>query len=220
MRRKGRIVAAVFVALGLSVSVLEATIVEISLTAEITYIRDADQFDGQLQIGDIITGSYKYESTMPGSNPLLSVGDYEHYSPPYGISLTAGGFVFQTDPDNVDFLVEVVNNHYASPTQDDYGIISYNNLPLSNGVLVAHISWHLGDTSGTALSSDTLPTTAPVLDDWSYSWGIDIHTGPKVGHVAIGADVISVELVPEPTTLFLLGLGSLLVLRYERGAQS
>jgi len=213
LKEIGKIVAVGFVVLGLSVSVLDAGIVEISLTAEIMYIRDPDEFDGQLQIGDIITGSYKYESTTPDSNPLPTVGDYEHYSSPYGISLTAGGFVFQTDPDNVNFLVEVVNNHYASPTEDNYGIISYNNLPLSNGVPIAGIEWHLSDTSGTALSSDALPTTPPVLDDWSYSWGMLIHTGPHTGHVAIEADVTSVELVPEPTTLVLLGLGSLAVLR-------
>jgi len=214
MRGMARIVAVAFVVLGLSVSVLEATIVEISLTAEITYIKNPDTFDGQLQIGDIITGSYKYESTTLDSSPLVTVGDYQHYSPPYGISLTAGGFVFQTDPDNVYFKVGVCDNHTGL---DIYGIRSYNNLPLSNGVLIGDIEWQLDDSSSTALSSDALPTTAPVLNDWSYSWGLYICTGIQGGgDVAIDAEVTSVELVPEPATLFLLGLGTLLVLRYRK----
>ena len=219
MKEIGKIAAVGFVVLGLSVSGLDAGIVEISLTAEITYISDPSQFDGQLQIGDIITGSYKYESTTLDSNPLLSVGDYEHYSSPYGISLTAGGFVFQTDPDNVDFLVSVANDHLYSGTGDAYKLISYNNLPLSNGVLIAGIDWQLDDLSGTALSSDALPTTPPVLDDWDGDWGIIIETGIKPGHVGIGADVISVELVPEPATLLVLGLGTLLVLRSRRSTK-
>jgi len=218
MRTNGRIVAVAFVVLGRSGSGLDAAIVEISLTAEITLIRDpSGEFDGQLQIGDIITGSYRYESTTPDSNPLLSVGDYEHYSAPYGISLSAGGFVFQTDPDNVYFKVGACDNHRGL---DIYGIRSYNNLPLSNGVLIGHIEWQLDDSSSTALSSDALPTTPPVLDDWSYSWGLWICTGIQGGgDVAIDAEVTSVELVPEPATLLLLGLGTLLVLRSRRATK-
>ena len=43
-------------------------------------------------------------------NLLPQVGDYRFTEAGLGITINAGGFVFQTDPGKVDFLLEVVNN--------------------------------------------------------------------------------------------------------------
>ena len=134
MGRKAKISAVVFVILALSANSLRATIITINLTAEIAEVDDlGGLLEGNVNVGDTITGSYTYDSTTSDSNPLETVGDYWHFSPPYGINLSAGGFVFETDPDNVNFLVEICNNHLGD---DNYLLLSYNNLPLSNGVLV------------------------------------------------------------------------------------
>jgi hypothetical protein len=98
------------VVLALSDTNLRATVIEIGLTAEIKSINDPCGVLSGLSIGDIMTGSYTYDSDTPDTNPLGTVGDYEHFSTPYGINLSAGGFVFQTNPDNIDFLLEVCNN--------------------------------------------------------------------------------------------------------------
>jgi hypothetical protein len=123
--------------------------------------------------------------------------------PPHGIFLSVSGFDFETDPTNVDFLVEIENDH---PPDDNYLLRSYNNIPLSNGTLVAHISWWLYDPTGSALSSTDLPVTAPVLTDWQSNH-LDIH-GEK-GTFGFSAHVISA--VPEPATLSLFGLVGLLL---------
>ena len=95
--------------------------------------------------------------------------------------------------------------------EDYYGIISYNNLPVSDGLLMENISWQLIDFSGTALDSTELPSTAPVLSDWDYFSfhirGIADTIEKKTFDISL--EVTSVELVPEPATLLLFGLGSL-----------
>jgi hypothetical protein len=101
------------------------------------------------------------------------VGDYRHTSSPCGITVNAGGFVFQTDPGNVDFLVEIVNDH-GTTARDNYLLRSYNNLPLANGALVEHIAWQLDDPTATAISSEALPTTPPILTHWESTFGLTL----------------------------------------------
>ena len=194
MMRKVKILGVFFVILGLGVTGLQADIIEIGLTAEVAVVDDWDGLlEGQIKVGDIITGSYIYDSDTPDLFPLNPrSGVYWHYDPEYGISLSAGGFVFQTDPSNVKFLVGIYNRTY----DDGYLLRSYNNLPLSNGVEVDHIMWDLRDYTGTALSSDALPTTPPVLEDWESIFGLTIRFGYKGGSM-VRAHATSVWLVIE-----------------------
>ena len=219
MNRTAKIMAVFFMCLALSSGNLRAEIIEIRITGKITGIDDRrGLLEGQLSAGDIITGRYTYDSSTPDSSALATVGIYQHSIVPYGVTLSAGGFIFQTDPDNVDFLLEVLNNHTG---QDGYLLRSYNNLPLSNGVEVFHISWQLDDYSSTALSSDALPITPPVLEDWiDHPCELVITFGFK-GASAICADVTSVELAPDiqaeididPNTLNLQSKGKWLTCR-------
>ena len=213
MIKKAELFTALFVVLGLWTGNLRAEIVTIYLTAEVTYVDDlADLLEGKINLGDTITGSYSYDSDTPDTIPLDTVGNYWHYNAPYGFNLSTDSLVFQTDPDNVHFLVGIFNNHNIPPP-DGYLLRSYSNLPLSNGVLVDHISWQLDDDSGTALSSDALPTTPPVLEDWGFDWGLRITFGFK-GSSKIRAEVTSA--IPEPATVLLLALGGLLLTRQRR----
>ncbi len=188
-----------------------ADLIIIGINAEVSHIDDRGLLvEGLLNIGDPITGTYTYDSDTPDGNPSESAGLYWHYNAPYGFELTAGPYVFQTDPDHTEFFINVGNG-----TWDGHVLVSYNNLPLSNGVPVDHISWQLDDYSGMALSSDALPLGPPILEDWEYDWGLRIELGPK-GDTMVTADVTSVWLIPEPATVLLLGLGALALLRIRR----
>lgn len=187
----------------------DATLITISIEAEVDYVEDLGNYlEGRINPGDIITGTYTYDSTTPDTNPSFEVGDYEHYSSPYGISLTVGGFLFATDPTNVSFLLEVVNDY---PSGDSYLVLSYNNLPLSNGSVVDHISWQLDDPSGNALSSDLLPTLPPVLADWQSIVGLRLE-----GERAYIIDAHVTSAVPEPVTILLLAVGGLALVRRQK----
>ena len=123
----------------------DATLITISIEAEVDYVEDLGNYlEGKINPGDIITGTYTYDSTTADSYPSDPlVGRYSHYSPPAGISLTVGGFYFTTDSSNTDFLVGIANNVTSDGLHDSYWLHSYNNLPLANGTLVDDISWSL-----------------------------------------------------------------------------
>jgi len=145
----------------------KAELVTIKIEAVVDDIVEAGGYlNGRIKVGDLITGIYTYDTDTPDMDWLWGsespfVGRYHYFNPPYGISLSAGGFDFMTDPAKTNFLVEIVNNYYG----DAYHLRSYNNLPLGDTTSVGNIEWILQDPSGTAISSADLATTAPLLDD-------------------------------------------------------
>jgi len=152
--------------------------IAIKIVAEVTDVNDEfNLLGGAIQAGDEITGKYIYDSETPDSNADPQIGEYEHTSSPFGIELKAGGFVFKTNSSNVEFEIIIFDNMYYY-SGDLYGVFSYNNLELSNGVLVSSIAFGLFDSTGNALSSDALPTTAPVLSDWEENILFIIGTSP------------------------------------------
>ena len=213
MIKKAEILAILIVFLSLWSGTLRAGVITIYLTAEVTYVDDlGNLLEGTVTVGDTITGSYIYDSDTPDTNPIETVGDYRHYNAPFGINLSVGTLVFQTDPDNVDFLVEVCNNHIYS-SWDGYLVKSASNLALSNGVYIDMIYWALQDSSGMALPDISLPKTPPALEDWDYNFGLSMTFGEK-GSSSISAIVTSA--VPEPATVLLFALGCLVLTRRRR----
>jgi hypothetical protein len=186
---------------------VQAEMITIAITGQITGVSDQyGHLENKIHVSDTITGTYTYDSAMLDSNPSSTVGDYMYNASPAGISLNCGGFNFRTNPDDVDFLVEILNND-GIRNYDGYLLRSYNNLPLSNGALVNHISWQLDDSTGTALSSEALPFTAPDLGRWNSNV-LQIFNDNDFG---ISATITSAVLVPEPATLLLFGIGTLLL---------
>ncbi len=152
--------------------------ITIKIIGKVIGVVDSDNLlGGAIQVDDEIIGKYMYYSrtqdTYPGDP---EIGEYWHTSFPFGIEVNVGGFVFKTDPNNVKFIIHI-NNKIESHLPDSYDVTSDNNLPLSNGMAIDEIDWTLIDDTNTALSNDTLPTTAPVLTDYTgnclYIWGHD-----------------------------------------------
>jgi len=149
--------------------------VRINITATITQINDSDNLlGGNFSVGDQITGYYIYDSTLEDENALETVGDYRHTTVPYGIFLACNGFEFETDPFDVNFLVEIINDHGTSP-MDNYLLVSYNNLPLSATRTISLITWQLDDDTAEALDNTELGLKPPVLDDWESVFGLNIN---------------------------------------------
>ncbi len=199
-----------------------AALIEIGLTAQITELYDTPEiFGGQIHVGDIITGSYKYDSDTPDSALSPTVGSYWFPDPSYSLVLNAGPFTFQSDPD-MYFNIRIANNHSSLP-YDSYVVDSRYNLPVSETVSVDSIYWRLHDNSATAHSSVALPTTPPVLEDFPDSeplhiWGAAFDPDDRIGF-SIHAPVTSVWLIPEPATIFLLAFGVPLIRRKKPGGQ-
>ena len=145
----------------------------IEITAKVSFVQDfSNLLNEAVNVGDTITGKYVYDLLAKDSNLDKTVGDYQHITGTYGIALQTGNLVFRTDPNNVNFIVELVNRD----KDDHYLLISRNNLPVSSDVLVDSISWQLDDDTGNALSTASLVNAPipPKLNKWTDSFGLTI----------------------------------------------
>jgi hypothetical protein len=137
-----------------------ATLVIVGVTAEVTSVSDGTGtglLESRINVGDIITGVYIYDSSTPGSDQWPDSGLYKHDAAPAGITLMVGGLVFMTDPENVDFTLEIENNAcYVSGYQDSYAVESQNNLPVPNGFPVNNISLVLIEPYATPFDTSPL----------------------------------------------------------------
>jgi len=157
---------------------------------------------GDIHLGDTFSGSFTYDLTTADTNPLASVGGYQHNSAPYGLSIDINSHNFRTDPTDVNVVAEVVNDH--SSGVDAFNVISFNNI----GADI--IAWQLEDATMTAVTDTTLLTSFN-LAEWSQDFGLRIEGG--VGSAAVfpyfivAGTVTSVTpaSVPEPATILLLG---------------
>ncbi len=207
-------------------SIVHAVPVIIGIEAKVLTVDDSQGLLlGKIEPGDLVTGQYVFDSEAPDTDYVHgsasdTVGRYRYYSGNYGFTLASGGLIFRSDPDNLDFLIEIVNDHGAIP-RDNYNVRSYENLDLYPGVTVSHIHWQLDDDSAAALDSDALLLTAPVLADWPDTWvhltfegGLD--SGGRSSGYFVRSEVTSAYIIPEPCTMSLIALGAVILLRENR----
>jgi len=147
-------------------------LIKIKIDAKVLIFEDPyNLLDGVIKVNDTISGNYIYDSGMPDSNPDPKLGSYNFISASCGIELNAGGFVIKTNPSNVDFKIFIENDYpdVSHSMVDEYSVGSFNNLQLSNGMLVDSLDCSLWDYNHTIFSNDSLPTYALDLTHIDYS---------------------------------------------------
>jgi hypothetical protein len=148
----------------------------VTIVAEIESVRDPCGVISDVHPGDVITGSYVYDSAAPDADLDSTCGKYRFSRAPFGVVLNVGSHRFGTDPRDVDFDIDVHNCNFG----DQFTFASRNNVcqpALKNGHCtgkVGLISWCLHDFSGTAVSSDDLPSEPLELADWRSIVGMRI----------------------------------------------
>lgn len=144
--------------------------ITIKIDAKVDQVTDPyNLLGGIIHVNDTISGKYIYDPLAEDAYPNIpDVGIYLMNSSPCGFEVKASGLIFktnQTNPNDINLNIEILNNY--SDNGDIYAVLSDNNLPLSNRMLVDEIYWVLIDQNATALSDETLPTTAPNLSKWN-----------------------------------------------------
>jgi hypothetical protein len=186
---------------------VHAKLITIQFSGTVTLTSGPDLPDS-IDAGDLFTGTYFYESSTRDSDALPSRGMYQHDALA-GIRVTLGEYQFKTVTDS-GYFMQIWNN------QTDYHGSQYDSYYIGGGKISAppnmklcQIHWDLIDNTHTALASDALPVSAPVLSDWNLN-----HFQISSDNIFLIDGIIThAALVPEPATLLLIGLGRLLIRR-------
>ena len=168
--------------------------------------------DGKITVGDVVEIICTYDSSMPDSRPAQpSLGEYLYSSGGSGILLTVGDFEFATDSSNPDFRVLLSDNHLGRK-HDSISLMSYNNRPLDSGLSVGFMFLDLRDSTGQLLSTDSLSAMPSLLDRWALAGRFGVEGDRTKGvEFSFNGQVTSAWVVPEPSSILVIGAGALLV---------
>jgi len=165
--------------------------------------------------GELISGSFTFESTAADTDPdISSFGRYWLSD----LNVTVGSYTTNTFYSGV----VVAMDNYVYPGKDpvdSYSIsanVTSDNIPISNGIAFFYgLDIQLRDSSANAFSSDALPLTPPDLSEFEdprllISFASEVN-GINYSATRIWAleSLTSAETVPvpEPSTIFLFGFG-------------
>jgi hypothetical protein len=177
--------------LALVANPVAAEILTVDLTAHVDFLDDPGSIlGGQIAIGQFAKGRYKYETTVPNYwAPYIADNSYGEYAQDRTqglLNFTVGSFTFESDPTSWNWATEMPNNasfriqvrgntNYYQNYQTYFQLMSQVNKPLPSGAGVGGLNIYLSDMSGTALTSGSLPTTAPNVasfaDRQAWIWG-------------------------------------------------
>lgn len=151
----------------LGVGEAQAELVTKEIVAEIYFVSDpSSALNGTVVSGDIVSGTYTYETTTPDQNATPEVGYYPHEPNfPLGFDLTAGDQRFVAAETDTLFEIEIDN----FTDEHRYRIHNWIMQNLANGAYVDTVRVDLVDPSATAHENDLLQAAAPDLAKYQYN---------------------------------------------------
>ena len=176
MRRNALPFTAVSLLWFLLIADIHAEPVTFEISATVYNISDpGNAFQNSVNLGDKITGTYTIDVATPDSDPDPQYGHYifnnSSTTPQFGFDFLLNNNSLKSDPTVTTHMFEAL---IANSVSDHFGIISWENMPLSNGSSVDNIAIDMYDSTGQALTSDALTALAPNVS--AFEWH-DIHVG-------------------------------------------
>lgn len=187
--------------LGIGVGSALASPITVSVTAHVTQLSDsAGALGGQIPVGQVVTGTYTYETSTPNLRSTTEGwGQYQPSIPPASVSLTAGSLVFQSGrASQITVDVGINGLNPLAPAGVGMQIEVIGAQTLASGAFINVLDIDFSDPTGQFPSSIALPTGAPSLQSLANSeiritGGID---GRNPGNWSLYAQIDSVQLVP------------------------
>ena len=195
-------------AFGSSARPAMADYVIFAVEGEITSVEDDDKLlGGAVTVGSPFAGTYTFDPLTPDSDPHPRRGLY--WDAIIDISGNVAGVPF-SGPIGALNAIDVQDD-FTSSTLDEY----YVRADITMGELGLDMLVGLLDGTGNMFASDELPVSPPEIASLDTR-RLMIFDSSETIPVSLAGDVASLTVVPEPMTLTMIVLGTLLVARPRR----
>ena len=197
--------------------------VEVTGIVDEIWVDNGLTLDGSVSEGLIMTGSTTYDTDTPDLFPQFDHrGDYQLIS----ISMTVGNYTFTNDPAHPDdALFKILTSLNFSQTAKSYaprfdGTVYIDGSPKTYDEVNFDELWMAllflsadNDYGITDALPDSFLDLSVYRDKFFRAGSYGDHIGPGF---CIAGELTSITVIPEPATVFLLGLGSLALIRHRR----
>jgi hypothetical protein len=158
---------------------------------------------GPLAIGQIVSGSYTFDSTAGDQDPSAVVGRYDAVLR-LELSVPAASYHVLASAGATPGLIEVLNDEDG--VRDRYVVdVATPGQDVSGAGIAGHtleyVSLVLRDRTTLALSSDALPLTPPVLADFAFGREIFLGFEGSLGDRLVSAELTSLTASSTATDL-------------------
>ncbi|MBN2129955.1 MAG: hypothetical protein JW741_10680 [Sedimentisphaerales bacterium] len=191
-----------------------ARIVTVRFTAEVRDVAVSTELvdlsdDGRLiaesfEVGDPIEGIYAYDVSAPDGNADDARGEYVLYARPFGITIRTNHFTFETDPANGGTSILITNDvPFVEGFGDRFEMQCYDGrlmTPQIGDFRCYAMKLRLHGGVNVPLADDSLPSSAPILENWdirALELGIIGGGRGSVERLDITAVLTSAELLPD-----------------------
>lgn len=179
----------------LGVGSAAAKSITVRVTGHVTAFNNATGALGQIVAGEVITGTYTYDTNTAN---LDTTGDgnghYQPSVPPANTSISLGSLLFQSVATS-QFDIDVRPVAPALGGTGYFTILATNGQSLASGASVSHIGIAFADPYGQFPSSNALPTGAPILKQLNFS-AAHVDGYLNGGAWEFDAQIDSVQFVP------------------------
>jgi hypothetical protein len=158
-------------AVGSQCSSGSSNIVTFNVSATVREIYDYDNALGNMiNVGDIISGSYTFNTNTPDSDSTPEYGFYEHTpgSGNYGFNINIANTNLKTNTSTDTFNI-IIGDGNGSTTWDTYGVDNFGaQQPFVNSTVVENIGIYIDDQSGNIITGTNLTDQPPALSGTGY----------------------------------------------------
>jgi hypothetical protein len=177
--------------------------VTVDIAGTIDSVENPGAFRNAVHVKDTITGSYTYNPNAIDSSPNdPESGTYTFTTAPYGMNLQINGLTFQTNPENLDFGITVVNGQPGVYVDEIFigSTGAEHNLPVPGVGNITEMGLYFIDRTGNAITSDSLATAPMDLSTWKETiLFVDGPNGSYFGAHLTSAKVRTVSTPPVPS---------------------
>jgi hypothetical protein len=187
--------------IALNVGYASASPLTVYMNAHVVSVDDpGGALGGQLLVGQTATGQYTYETSVPDQDWDAMYGSYPQGSWQASSRVSAGPLVFESDSasPNWDYDIWVHPSYWPGYYESHFRLMSSGNKPLGNEATVEDIRINFVDQPGYTPTSESLPTGAPNLQQYSEKT-IEISGSSGAGWYFVVFAIDSVSTNAPPT---------------------